>query len=208
MVNIALKQTAAIKVANKLFKVLEDGSATEYFGENISQLEHCLQAAQFALLSNSDDETIIGALLHDIGQFLSFDERHTMYSEEMGDGVKVGVKSHDKLGEVYLRNLGFSEKVCILVGSHVEAKRYLTGKDKSYHDKLSQASQASLKCQGGPYTGEQVIEFEKGAYAKEIVNMRLWDDQAKIENYSTMPLQFYQQMIVYHLIKSPTFKIE
>jgi len=41
------------------------------------------------------------------------------------DGISVGRKSHDAIGEVYLRQLGFPEKVCQLVGAHVVAKRWV-----------------------------------------------------------------------------------
>jgi predicted HD phosphohydrolase len=41
-----------------------------YFGENVSVLEHSLQAANVAELSGADDATITAALLHDIGHLL------------------------------------------------------------------------------------------------------------------------------------------
>ena len=38
-------------------------------------------------------------------------------------GSSVGRIGHEKIGEEYLRSLGFSESVCAIVGSHVAAKR-------------------------------------------------------------------------------------
>lgn len=38
-------------------------------------------------------------------------------------GKSVGRVGHEIIGEEYLRGLGFGEKVCRLVGSHVAAKR-------------------------------------------------------------------------------------
>jgi putative nucleotidyltransferase with HDIG domain len=102
----------------------------DYIGEDISQLEHCLQAAASATMSGeyirllslilgADEPTIIAALLHDIGQFLP-----TSTSEDMmHNGQSVGKRSHDATGEAYLRNLGFPDKVCKLVGAHVVAKK-------------------------------------------------------------------------------------
>jgi putative nucleotidyltransferase with HDIG domain len=102
----------------------------DYIGEDISQLEHCLQAAASAsksgeyehkvsLILGADEPTIIAALLHDIGQFLP-----TPTSEDMiHNGQSVGKKSHDAMGEAYLRDLGFPDKVCKLVGAHVVAKK-------------------------------------------------------------------------------------
>lgn len=42
-------------------------------------------------------------------------------------GESVGRVGHEKIGEEYLKNLGFGESVTKLVGSHVAAKRYLPG---------------------------------------------------------------------------------
>ena len=70
-------------------------------------------------IPGSDDATVIAALLHDIGQFIPHDQAVEMRH----NGVSVGKQSHDKLGEDYLRSLGFSEKTCHLVGAHVVAKR-------------------------------------------------------------------------------------
>jgi hypothetical protein len=41
----------------------------------------------------------------------------------MHEGQSVGKRSHDAIGELYLRDLGFPEKVCVLVGAHVVAKK-------------------------------------------------------------------------------------
>jgi putative nucleotidyltransferase with HDIG domain len=67
----------------------------------------------------ADDATVIAALLHDIGQFLP----HSTAQEMMHEGQSVGKRSHDAIGELYLRDLGFPEKVCVLVGAHVVAKK-------------------------------------------------------------------------------------
>lgn len=63
------------------------------------------------------------------------------------NGTYVGKASHEVLGEKYLRQLGFSEKICQLVGAHVMAKRYLTAVDKTYYDGLSQSSKTTLRFQ-------------------------------------------------------------
>jgi predicted HD phosphohydrolase len=63
------------------------------------------------------------------------------------DGKYMGTASHELLGEVYLRQLGFSDKICQLVGAHVIAKRYLTAVDKDYYDGLSHNSKVTLKYQ-------------------------------------------------------------
>jgi predicted HD phosphohydrolase len=68
---------------------------------------------------------------------------------------------HEVVGEHYLRRLGFSEKICQVVGAHVMAKRYLTAVDKEYYDSLSKSSKATLKFQGGIYDQVQVKKAQK-----------------------------------------------
>jgi putative nucleotidyltransferase with HDIG domain len=72
------------------------------------------------LTLGADTETVVAALLHDVGQFLPYSTAQDMIS----NGISVGRKSHEAVGAAYLRELGFPEKVCELVGAHVVAKRY------------------------------------------------------------------------------------
>jgi predicted HD phosphohydrolase len=39
-------------------------------GEDVSQLQHSLQAASLAVEHGADEPTILAALLHDIGRFI------------------------------------------------------------------------------------------------------------------------------------------
>ena len=48
--------------------------------------------------------------------------------------IHLGVEDHDEIGSEYLKKRGFSDIVCQMVGGHVNAKRYLVYKDKTYHD--------------------------------------------------------------------------
>lgn len=63
------------------------------------------------------------------------------------DGAYIGRASHEVLGERYLRQLGFSEKVCQLVGAHVLAKRFLVSTEGEYYGGLSETSKRTLRFQ-------------------------------------------------------------
>lgn len=201
-------ETAQQTVEN-IFNILEEGSKKEYLGEDISQLEHSLQTAQQARDAKADDETIIAALLHDIGQFCDRQTAMDIMAEasELVDKtnsastVKVGVKGHEYIGGQYLRRLGFSEKVAQLVEAHVVAKRYLTATDESYYNGLSSASKASLKYQGGPFSGDQVKEFETDPLFRQKVQLRLWDDKAKVVGLELPGLESYKDISVQHLLR-------
>ena len=132
-------------VVSQLFDFITKQGDADYIGEAVSQLEHSLQAAHLAVEAGADEETILGALLHDVGRFIP--EGDDMPAMIAPDGTFVGRASHEVTGERYLRQLGFSDKICQLVGAHVMAKRYLTAVDKGYYDDLSQSSKTTLKYQ-------------------------------------------------------------
>lgn len=135
----------AEEVVSTVFDFIQKQGNTDYLGEAVSQLEHSLQAAQSAQQAGADRDTILGALLHDVGRFIpAADKMPAMIAR---DGIYVGTASHEILGEKFLRDLGFSEKICQLVGAHVMAKRYLTAVDRTYYDGLSQSSKTTLKYQ-------------------------------------------------------------
>jgi len=144
----------------------------DYIGEPVSQLEHMLQAGELARKEGYDDEVVLAAFFHDIGHLLS--------SEGMVNSMGgYGNASHEELGADYLRRKGFSERLATLVGSHVEAKRYLTFKHPEYYQKLSGASKATLELQGGRMAAEEARLFESDPLAELKIKLRIWDDLAK-----------------------------
>ncbi|KAF1799399.1 hypothetical protein FB192DRAFT_1386610 [Mucor lusitanicus] len=210
-----MNQDSAAKIVDVVFQVLIDGSKQDYIGEKISQLEHSLQAAASAREANADEETILAALLHDIGQFATSADQKQMLCDAStltdldptaaldGGGdkkqISVGVTGHERIGAEYLDRLGFSSKVSTLVESHVPVKRYLTGKYPEYYETLSAASKLSLKYQGGPYTQEQVQSFENDPLFELKVQLRQWDDAAKVVDLKVPDLESYRSMAIRHL---------
>ena len=216
--NPPISSSPAQKSAH-VISLLNASANTPYIGEPISQLEHSLQCAYLAATSKPpvDEETIIAALLHDIGQFIpEYDlkvvlgaetgvqdmvatETSSNSIESAGSKGSVGRVGHDELGARYLAALGFSEKISRLVGSHVAAKRYLCAIDPSYHDALSEASKSSLKFQGGPMSAEEKEEFASSAWCNDMCKLRRWDDGAKMEFLQTPRAHEYAGLIEKHL---------
>ncbi|MEZ0542000.1 HD domain-containing protein [Fibrella arboris] len=155
-----------------------------YYGEPVSQLEHALQCAQLAETANADKEVILAALLHDIGHLLPSDDA----ADHMDDYGRV---DHEQLGADFLRELGFSEKMAQLIENHVNAKRFLVATNKAYAAKLSEASVQTLLMQGGPMTAQESSRFLLHPYFKEIIQVRLWDEQAKIPGLPTPDLAYF-----------------
>ncbi|PWN49951.1 hypothetical protein IE53DRAFT_119796 [Violaceomyces palustris] len=194
----------------ELFDLLKAQGDGAYIGESISQLEHSLQAAHFAEEQGSDPDTIIAALLHDVGQFLPMNHQLLQTAaaaaktkqalsreafEEMPDekGESVGRMGHDVIGESYLRSKGWPPSVYKLVGAHVQAKRYLS-REAEYQSKLSEASKASLRHQGGPMNEGEAQEFSEDPLWEKKILLRICDDRSKVVGLKTKRLDEYRQM--------------
>ncbi|GAM20759.1 hypothetical protein SAMD00019534_039340 [Acytostelium subglobosum LB1] len=196
-------ESKATAVVDQIWSLLATGMEEVYIGEDISQLEHALQAANSAASAACDDETVLAALLHDIGQFVVAHDmqQQMLMTDESGNTVSVGAHGHEHIGGKYLRDLGFSDKVAQLVEAHVNVKRYLTGKDDQYYSSLSEASKSSLRFQGGPFNAAEVAQFEASDYFALKVQLRRWDDAAKVVGMVTPDLASYRSMAINHLIK-------
>ena len=66
-----------------------------------------------------------------------------------------------------------------LVGSHVQAKRYLSTINKKYYDKLSDASKETMKMQGGLMTPSEIMDFKLSVMPELKVYLREYDDLGK-----------------------------
>jgi len=182
-------------IVEEIFGMYESYGGEEYAGEKVTQLEHMVQAAQLAEEQGYDEEVILAAFLHDVGHIT---ETATPEDGRMGG---FGIKDHEAIGAEYLREKGFSKKVCRLVESHVEAKRYLTVRDPMYYARLSDASKRTLEYQGGPMTEEEATAFEQYPLFELIIKMRTWDEEAKIEHKPLPDLEHYRQMMLRHLTR-------
>ena len=159
-----------------------------YFGEPVTQLEHALQTAKLAEDAGADRDTVLAAFLHDIGHLLPV---------EAGAGYMdgYGTVDHERLGADFLRERGFSEKMAQLIENHVNAKRYLVSQNPDYLARLSDASLQTLGFQGGPMTPDEATRFEQHPYFTEILQLRYWDEQAKIPGLPTRDMAYYLTMM-------------
>ncbi|PJJ74842.1 phosphonate degradation associated HDIG domain protein [Thermoflavifilum aggregans] len=168
----------------------------DYLGEAVSQLEHMCQCAELARLAQQQDEVILAAFLHDIGHLCS----HLLDTNDYKVG-DYGVIDHDVLGAKYLFQKGFSTEVVTLVGSHVQAKRYLAYVQPSYLKQLSPASIETLKLQGGAMTPEEARRFEQDPHFELYIQLRKWDEQAKVPGTLLPDLDMYEKLIYHHLVQ-------
>jgi phosphonate degradation associated HDIG domain protein len=189
-----MNSTQATGIANEIIQLYKQYGGSEYAGEKVTQLEHMVQAARLAEQQGYEEEVILAAFLHDIGHICVAAQEHNA----MGGW---GIKDHEEVGADFLRVKGFSKRLSRLVESHVEAKRYLTWKDPLYYEQLSDASKRTLEYQGGPMLTDEAIAFEQHPLFHLIIQMRHWDDVAKVEFLVVGELDRYREMIVRHLVE-------
>ena len=113
-INMAFKMLSSVvqraeETIATLFSFITVQGSSDCLGEHVSQLKHSLQAAHLACEAGADEETILGALLHDVGRFIP--QSRDMPKMIAPGGTFIGRASHKVLGEKYLRELGFSEKI-------------------------------------------------------------------------------------------------
>jgi phosphonate degradation associated HDIG domain protein len=156
--------------------------ARMYSGEPVTQLEHALQSATFAESAGADPALITAALLHDLGHLLN-DQGDTPTQRGIDD-------VHQYFALPFLRPL-FTDDVLEPIRLHVDAKRYLCATRPGYHDALSADSKRSLQLQGGIYSATEAADFAMRDGAARAIELRLWDDAAKIAGMKTPPLAHF-----------------
>jgi phosphonate degradation associated HDIG domain protein len=183
----------ARQTTEKIMAYYELRGGEAYAGEKVSQLEHMVQAAELAEAQGQESDVILSAFLHDIGHIC--EDGHG--DNEMGE---FGILDHEAIGGAFLAKNGFSPKVSLLVESHVEAKRYLTFRYPEYFARLSEASRKTLEFQGGRMDAEEAAAFEQQPLFSLIIQMRRWDEEAKVEHKPLPDLNRYKAMIYDHLL--------
>ncbi len=173
-----------------IVQLLGSRATTWYGQEAVSQLDHALQCAHLAELAQEAPETVVAALLHDLGHMLS-PEREPVSDQ---DALPIKDDLHQFVALPFLRGL-FPDAVLEPIKLHVDAKRYLCAVDALYWESLSPASKHSLELQGGRFDDAQVRAFEDLPFYAEAVRLRRYDDLAKVPGQPTPPLTHYAALM-------------
>lgn len=176
---------------SEIVQLLNSRATTWYGQEAVSQLEHALQCASLAEKSNESSETVVSALLHDLGHMVSPDRPSDMPMDTPPSKDDL----HQFIALPFLRGL-FPDSVLEPIKLHVDAKRYLCAVDSSYWASLSPASKHSLELQGGVFNEQQLRAFEELPYYAQAVRLRRYDDLAKVPGHHTPDLAHYEHLMV------------
>jgi phosphonate degradation associated HDIG domain protein len=169
---------------DRIFTLFTEKGQGAYHGEAVSETDHALQCAHLARRSGADDARIAAALLHDVGHLL-----HGLPEDLAQRGID---GRHEHAGAAWLHGR-FTPAVVDPVRLHVAAKRYLCAVEPDYFTALSPASQLSLHLQGGPMTRQEVQSFEQEPWFRSAVEVRRWDDEAKVPGLAVAGLEHYRK---------------
>lgn len=158
---------------------LIDGKGHRAYGlGHINQRAHALQAALLAEQAGCSAALITASLLHDVGHMV-----HDLGEDPAARGID---DRHEALGDAFLKN-HFGPEVTEPVRLHVAAKRYLCGTEADYFARLSADSVRSLELQGGPMSPEEAAAFRAQPYALDAVQLRRFDEGAKVKGLAVPP---------------------
>jgi phosphonate degradation associated HDIG domain protein len=180
--NKTMNQTMNFSIED-IITILKTKGDRQYGGESVSQLEHALQCATLAEAANQNQELIVASLLHDLGHLLP-------ELEKSGNACHNNNDFHEYRAIPYLQEL-FSLAVTEPIRLHVQAKKYLCAVDSNYWASLSPASKQSLQWQGGVFSEKEAKAFIARPFARQAVQLRQWDDLAKVVGLSTPDLTHF-----------------
>ena len=157
-----------------------------HYGEDVSELEHALQTAEFARQFGESDALILSCLLHDYGHML----------HDLGEDIALlGVDAkHEELGAALLKGL-FPDEILEPIRQHVAAKRFLCCKSSAYIEGLSKSSRISLRLQGGTMSDAEAAQFQANPHFEACLKVRQYDDMGKVPGMKTASLESYRELI-------------
>jgi len=165
-----------------------------YAQEDVTQMEHALQTAALAQSQHAAPTLVCAALLHDLGHMLNETQMPQQFKDDLHD-------HHEEKGYQFLRN-HFGDAVAEPVRLHVAAKRYLCTTEPNYELQLSTTSLKSYQDQGGRMTPEEQRLFEQNPYYRESLDLRRWDDEAKVNGKLVPTLATYLPLLEGCLLNS------
>ncbi|MCU1396568.1 MAG: phosphonate degradation operons associated domain protein [Ilumatobacteraceae bacterium] len=179
---------AAIAAIEAVFSSAE---GMEYLGEDVTMIQHQLQAGALAAGAGFADTLVVAALLHDVGHMVG----RIVGERDAADALAADADAHhDSSGARWLAQW-FAPAVTEPVRLHVAAKRYLVSTEPTYAAQLSAASVHTLRLQGGAMSAAEVAEFEALEHSGDAVRLRRLDEQAKDAEAEAPGLEAHRELL-------------
>jgi gamma-butyrobetaine dioxygenase len=183
-------------MTDRLLAALASASR-QYGGERVSELAHSLQCAELADAAGADEELVLACLLHDVGRF-AVDPGLIDDATGPSAASRGGRRGHHAMGAALIAP-HVSPRVAWLVRMHVPAKRYLCATEPDYLARLTPVSRHTLSLQGGVMTSQEVAALAAHPWLSAALRLRRWDDEAKVPDRSTRPLDAWAPLVHRHL---------
>ena len=174
---------------HEILELFDTYGARRYGREPISQAEHALQCAHLAEQAGATPELISASLLHDLGHLLA---AHANVAPPANNAAHDDM--HQYFALPFLRGQ-FADAVLEPIRLHVDAKRYLCHAEPGYWDTLSEESKRSLVVQGGVHSAKAAAEFIGRRHAQDAVQVRRWDDLAKVPGCTTPSIEHFAAIL-------------
>lgn len=175
-------------------ELLERRADGAYGLHDVTQRQHALQSAWLAERGGHPSALVAAALMHDIGHLV-----HDLGENPAAEGID---DRHEEVGHAWLAR-HFGPEVTEPVRLHVAAKRYLCATEAGYVAKLSPDSVLSLSLQGGTMSAEEVAAFEALPHHREAVQLRRYDEEAKVKDLETPPVAHFMPHVARCLRTAP-----
>jgi predicted HD phosphohydrolase len=147
-------------------------------GEDLSVLDHSLQTADILRRAFPDDlELQVAGLLHDVDQVIGCHP-----------------SMHGDIAAEYLGAVVHAPVIGLIL-LHVPAKRYLISRDPCYRNRLSAASEVSLRSQGDHMPADEAERFADNSLARRAIALRRADEQAKSSAVRTPALASWFEVL-------------
>lgn len=163
----------------------------EYLGEDVTMIQHQLQAGALALAAGLAEPLVVAALLHDVGHMVG----HLLGEDHAASALAADADAHHDVAGARWLGQWFGPAVTEPVRLHVTAKRYLVSAEPGYAGLLSDSSVHTLRLQGGSMSLAEVAAFEALEHGRSAVRLRRLDEQAKDAGRDAPGIETHRDLI-------------
>ncbi|KAJ2751733.1 hypothetical protein GGI19_004290 [Coemansia pectinata] len=178
-----------------VFQTLEKASKVDVIIGLKTQLDCVLEAAHVIKLHGADEETILAALLQDIGLYSPLPDN---WRDILDNEDETNTFDDYEAGAEYLRKFGFPKKTCELIESDILAKRYLVTTDPIYLEAFN-ASEDSEDSWTVPLSPEEMNKLENDQLFQQKVWIRKWNTGRLSDGIAVPALDAYREMAIRNL---------
>ena len=168
-----------------LVSLFDAHGAIEYKGTGVSQLEHALQAAEWAATCGESPPGIMAALCHNVGHLLGL-AGHDLSGVDWLGGHRHAVAGADWLE----RELGLGKDVTDLVRLQMAAIRYQARRVSGYaQDVLNAVEREALELEDGAMDLAEAEQFEAHPRYMAVLRVRAYDCAGRVRGQRTWGLE-------------------